>query len=75
MLAQILSARPTGGLKLTDEELLASAIDPVMLEDGSSLAQVNPVKQTESVTNKKRAEMWSANVSLTWEIIQNSSNL
>lgn len=49
MLAQILSARPTGGLKLTDEELLASAIDPVMLEDGSSLAQVNPVKQTESV--------------------------
>lgn len=27
MLAQILSARPTGGLKLTDEELLASAID------------------------------------------------
>ena len=70
MLAQILSARPTGGLKLTDEELLASAIDPVMLEDGSSLAQVNPVKQTESVTNKKRAEMWSANVSLTWEIIK-----
>lgn len=53
MLAQILSARPTGGLKLTDEELLSSAIDPVMLEDGTSLAQVNPVIQTESVTNKK----------------------
>lgn len=53
MLAQILSARPTGGLRLSDEELLETAIDPEMLEDGSeSLAQVNPVKQTESVTNK-----------------------
>ena len=55
MLAQILSARPTGGLKLTDDELLDSAIDPEMLESGESLAQVNPVKQTESVTNTKRA--------------------
>lgn len=68
MLAQILSARPTGGLKLTDEELLASAIDPEMLESGESLAQVNPVKQTESVTNNKRAEMWSGNASATWRI-------
>ena len=71
MLAQILSARPTGGLRLTDEELLSSAIDPVMLEDGSSLAQVNPVIQTESVTNKKRAEMWSGNASFTWQIMKN----
>lgn len=70
MLAQILSARPTGGLKLTDEELLASAIDPEMLESGTSLAQVNPVKQTESVTNNKRAEMWSGNASATWQIIK-----
>lgn len=70
MLAQILSARPTGGLRLTDEELLSSAIDPVMLEDGSSLAQVNPVIQTESVTNKKRTEMWSGNASLTWQIMK-----
>lgn len=70
MLAQISSARPTGGLKLTDEELLASAIDPEMLESGESLAQVNPVKQTESVTNNKRAEMWSGNASATWQIIK-----
>lgn len=70
MLAQILSARPTGGLKLTDEALLESAIDPEMLETGESLAQVNPVKQTESVTNNKRAEMWSANGALTYEIIK-----
>ena len=70
MLAQILSARPTGGLKLTDEELLASAIDPEMLESGERLAQVNPVKQTESVTNNKRAEMLSGNASATWQIIK-----
>ena len=70
MLAQILSARPTGGLKLTNEELLASAIDPEMLESGESLAQVNPVKQTESVTNNKRAEMWAGNASATWQIIK-----
>lgn len=70
MLAQILSARPTGGLKLTDEELLNSAIDPEMLSTGESLAQVNPIKQTESVTNDKRAEMWSANGALNWQILK-----
>lgn len=70
MLAQIISARPTGGLKLTDLELLEKAIDPEMEEDGESLAQVNPVKQTQSVTNTKRGEMWSANGALTWEIIK-----
>ena len=70
MLAQILSARPTGGLRLTDEELLEMAIDPVMEEEGESLAQVNPVKQTQSVTNTKRAEMWSANASFSWQIIK-----
>lgn len=70
MLAQILSARPTGGLKLTNEELLESAIDPEILESGESLAQVNPVKQTESVTNTKRAEMWSANASVSWQVMK-----
>ena len=73
MLAQILSARPTGGLKYTDEELLELAIDPEMLESGESLAQVNPIKQTQSVTNKKRAELWSANLSVNWEIIKGLS--
>ena len=70
MLAQILSARPTGGLGLTDEELLASAIDPLELESSESLAQVNPIIQTESVTNTKRSEMWSGNLSVTYEIIK-----
>lgn len=73
MLAQILSARPTAGWRMTDEELLAEAIDPEILEEGGSLAQVNPVKQTQSVTNKRRAEQWIANGSLTWEIIKGLS--
>lgn len=70
MLAQIISARPTGGLKIDDETLLESAIDPEMLEDGTSLAQVNPVKQTQSVTNNRRGEMWSGNMAVTWKIIK-----
>ncbi len=70
MLAQILSARPTGGLKVDDQVLLSSAIDPEMLEDGSSLAQVNPVIQTQSVTNNRRAELWSANASFNWQIMK-----
>lgn len=70
MLAQIMSARPTGGLAMTNEELLASAIDPLELESGESLAQVNPIKQTESVTNTKRSEMWSGQLSVTYEIIK-----
>lgn len=65
MLAQILRARPTGGLRMTDEELLAAAIDPLELESSESLSQVNPIKQAQSVTNTKRAEMWSANMALT----------
>lgn len=70
MLAQIISARPTGGLNLTNEELINSSIDPIMLEDGDNLAQVNPVQQAINVTNDKKAEAWNTNGSLTWEIIK-----
>ncbi len=70
MLAQILTARPTAGLRMTNEEFLATAIDPELLESGESLAQVNPVMQTENVTNEKRAEMWSGNGTFKWEIIK-----
>lgn len=70
MLAQIVSARPTGGLKIDDETLLKLAIDPVMLDDGSSLAQVNPIRQAQAVTQKKNAEMWSANAAVTWQVIK-----
>lgn len=64
MLGQILRARPTGGLKMTDEELLGSAIDPLELESSESLSQVNPIAQAQSVTDRRRGEMWSANLSL-----------
>ena len=69
-LAQILSARPTGGLKMTTDELINSPIDLEMLETGESLAQVNPVHQNENVTNTKKTDQWSGNVALTWEIIK-----
>lgn len=68
MLAQILRARPTGGLKMTDEELLASAIDPLELESSESLSQVNPIKQAESVINTRKSEMWSGNVALNFNL-------
>ena len=70
MLAQILTARPTAGLRMTNEEFLATAIDPELLESGESLAQVNPVMQTENVTNNRKAEMWSGNAVVKWEIIK-----
>lgn len=70
MLAQILSARPTGGLRLTDEELLNSTIDPLIEEEGGSIAQVNPIKRTESVKDDKRSDMWQGNVALSWEILK-----
>lgn len=66
MLAMILRARPTGGNSMSNEELLDSAIDLIELTEGDgSLAQVNPIKQAESVTNKRNAEMWGTNMSLT----------
>lgn len=67
MLGQILRARPTGGLRMTDEQLLASAIDPLELESSESLSQVNPIKQAESVTNTTKSEMWSGNVALSFD--------
>lgn len=70
MLAQILSARPTGGLRLSDEELLNSTIDPLIEEEGGSIAQVNPIKRTESVKDDKRSDMWQGNVALSWEILK-----
>ena len=69
-LAQILSARPTAGNRMTNEELIKAAIDPEMLETGESLAQVNPIMQAQNVTNNKKSEMWSVNGSLTWQIIK-----
>ena len=69
MLAQIFSARPTGGLGLTDVQLLNEVIDPLELEEGgSSLAQVNPIVQAQSVTNHRRQELWQGNLALTFNL-------
>ncbi|WP_255490575.1 TonB-dependent receptor [Dysgonomonas sp. 511] len=70
MLAQILGARPTGGLRYTNEQILEMAIDPEILADGGSPAQYNPIKQAQNTTNDKRYELWSANLGVTWEIMK-----
>lgn len=68
MLGQILRARPTAGLRMSNEELLLAAIDPLELESSESLSQVNPIIQAQSVTDRRRGEMWSANLSLSINI-------
>lgn len=69
MLGTVLRARPTGGLNMTDEEMLSTAVDPLVAENTSgNLAQVNPIIQTENVTNKKRTEQWIANMGLTFKL-------
>lgn len=68
ILGQILRYRPTGGLRMTDEELLHSAIDPLELESSESLSQVNPITQAESVVDTRKAEMWSGNVALNFKL-------
>ena len=57
-----------GRRSATDEELLNLAIDPLELESSESLSQVNPIKQAESVTNTRKAEMWSGNVALNFNL-------
>ncbi len=69
-LAQVLSARPTGGLKVSDYDLLNKAIDPLELELSESLAQVNPILQAESVFKKRAVEAWSANLALSVNIVK-----
>lgn len=69
MLGTVLRARPTGGLQMSDYEMLHTAVDPLVEENNSgNLAQVNPIIQTESVTNKKRTEQWIANMGLTFRL-------
>ena len=69
MLGTVLRARPTGGLRMSDYEMLHTAVDPLVEENTSgNLAQVNPIIQTESVTNKKRTEQWIANMGLTFRL-------
>lgn len=65
MLSMILRARPTPGNSMTNEEFLASAIDPLILSDTESISQVNPIVQAKSVNSRKQAEFWGTNLSVT----------
>ncbi len=62
VLSNLLRARPTGGLQVTDEELLTSVFDPLLLQENDSYSQINPIKQSEAVNNRVQAELWGANL-------------
>lgn len=62
VLANLLRARPTGGLQVTDEELINSVFDPIMLQDNDSFNQINPIKQAEAVHSRNQSELWGANL-------------
>lgn len=72
LLANLLMYRPTGGLSVTDEELLTSMYDPLGTSDGSfDSNQSNPVIQAESVEDETRQEQWIANGSITLRLMKN----
>lgn len=70
VLSNLLRARPTGGNSIKNEELLTNVFDPLELESNSNYSQINPIKQSEAVTNRKQGELWGANASLTIQIIK-----
>lgn len=70
MLSNLLRARPTGGLAVTDEQLLTSVYDPLNLENNDN-SQINPIIQAESVKNRRQAELWGLNFAVNIEIIKN----
>ena len=67
VLASLLRARPTGGVSMTDEELLNSPYDPLDLESSGS-PSANPIKQTEEVMQKRNSDQWVANAALTFKL-------
>jgi TonB-linked SusC/RagA family outer membrane protein len=62
VLSNLLRARPTGGLRVTDEELFNSVFDPLLLQENGSYTQVNPIKQAEAVHDRNQAELWGINL-------------
>lgn len=64
VLANLLRARPTGGNKYTNEQLLNSAFDPLEIELDPSSSQINPIKQSEAVTDHRLVELWGANAAI-----------
>lgn len=73
MMKNILTARPVGGLRQTNEELLGAPVDPFILEsEGGSVGQVNPITQANSVDDQTKSEFVQGNLSVNFKI---SSNL
>lgn len=70
-LTSLLRYRPTGGIKVSDEELRHSVYDPESVLDGSlNTNDINPILQAENVKNTRSSEQWIANGSLTATIIK-----
>ena len=70
MLSNVLRFRPTGGNGVTDERLLNSVFDPLVLSENSDFSQINPIKQAEAVKDRTQNELWGANVSLTIQLMK-----
>ncbi len=68
VLSSILRARPTGGVGMTDEDLLNNPFDPLELELNGGSPSANPIKQSEAVTQRRNAEQWVANAGLTFRL-------
>lgn len=71
VLSNLLRARPTGGNSISNEELLNSVFDPLEISENQTYSQINPIKQAEAVNNRRQAELWGVNASLTIQLIKN----
>ena len=68
VLRNIIAYRPTGGLNVTDEELLTSSADPGV--DNSYNNHYNPLVTTRTSDIQNKTNTWVANASLTFKIIE-----
>lgn len=71
VLSNLLRARPTGGNSISNEDLLNSVFDPLEISENQTYSQINPIKQAEAVNNRRQAELWGVNASLTIQLIKN----
>lgn len=70
VLSNLLNARNTGGLRVSNEELLESVFDPLELSENPTFSQINPIRQAEAVTNKRNQELWGINAGLTIQLMK-----
>lgn len=71
VLSNLLRARPTGGNSISNEDLLNSVFDPLEISENQTYSQINPIKQAEAVNNRRQAELWGINASMTIQLIKN----